>query len=471
MTTNAPLPSLPALSTSPSKASSSAVITSSSIHQIYEGQKFFWRQRLNLDLNFIFHRSEHLLEVISYDSDNSLELNRLYLNSDAVYDVISTDLHSKVAEMKKELSKDRFKKVPPDSELINKVGDNLISQFILNRLIVATENGTNLVKLSLLSADTFDLNLILTEKISSSTSSSLAETNEISENTAPASTSVNSDVSGVVTSTTSSASSTAASSSLPIKENKQAVRINRRRKTASGEFDRALSSLRQNSVELNAACDRAAKLTELSSKSVNSFKDALKIHASKYNKSTPIERFKWAVHRVILNNSVDKIRLQLAKREKFQSPLRINATFPLPDGSIITPANAAAQLQRIPLLTKIHETYSNGPSPFQSPFASPRGKGTTAATSSKKPLVVDTAATATGGGMPAVNQRQKSAGKKTLMASQSLPTEVSTTSHLSTSPQNQAMLHLPSLKDGKSPSASGAALTAGAKETKKKTKK
>ena len=49
------------------------------------------------------------------------------------------------------------------------------------------------------------------------------------------------------------------------------TKINRRRKTTSSEFDVALSNLRQHSMELNEACDRASKLTELSSRSVNSF--------------------------------------------------------------------------------------------------------------------------------------------------------------------------------------------------------
>lgn len=427
-TTPSPLPTI----ISPTK-SSIGTNNNTTLHQIYEGQKFYWRQRLNVDLNFIFHRTDKLLEIISYDSDKSMELNRIYLSSDAVYDCISPDLHQKVQEMKKDLSRDRFKKVPPDSELIIKVGDNLIAQFILNRLIVVTENDINIMKLSLLSADTFDLSKLIVEKKETENQSEISNVN--TEEAEPISQPQPTQVKEVP------------------KPNEAKVKINRRRKTTSGEFDRALNHLRQNSMELNQACDRAAKLTELSSKSVTSFKEALKMHATKYDKSKPIDRFKWAVRRVILNNTVDRVRQQLSKHEKSKTPLRINATFPLPDGSIINPANAAAQLQRIPLLTKIHEAYSNGPSPFQSPIVTPRGKGTrTPPTSSM---------TESHNSIPSVNHR-KSSGK-TLMASQSMPVEPTP----AVSPQNANGVHLPVLKD-KSPSNGASASTKDKKKTSKK---
>jgi hypothetical protein len=477
----------PSNKSSPSSSKTTALSASNkdvkdppSIHQIYEGQKFYWRLRLNVDLNFIFHRPEKLLEVISYDSDKSLELNRLYLHSDAVTEMISSDLNFKVQELKKELSRDRFKKVPPDSELIAKVGDNLMTQFILNRLIAVHENGVNVMKLSLLSADTFDMTKIVLDREEAIAAGlgemgpeeGRAEGMEL-ENTPPSLAS-SSSVLAPATSTGPQPSSSspqipptigADSSATAAKDSK--VKINRRRKTTSGEFDKALTSLRQNSMELNQACDRAAKLTELSSRSVNSFKDALKIHTHQFDKTKPLDRFKWAVHRVILNNTVDRVRAQLSQREKSKTPLRINATFPLPDGSIINPANAAAQLQRIPLLTKIHETYSNGPSPFQSPIVTPRGKNPRrtppASISKSSSMAVEPAP------MPVLNQRKSSTGK-TLMASHSMPLEAHST-------QPSSPVHLPSLptKDGKSPNGPAASATGGSSsgsgKEKKKTKK
>lgn len=444
-----------------------------SIQQIYEGQKFYWRLRLNVDLNFIFYRHEHLIEIISYDNEQCLELNRLYLSSTALMNLFTNDLNMKLIELKKELSKDRFKKLPAESELLAQVGDKLITQFILNRLIAVSESGKNVMKISLLSADTFDLKQILIEK-DEMTIQSMAE----GETTPPPL--ISSSSSSAVTAPVMTATGSKLSPSLPAaamapssaqpspqqiplttdsKDSK--VKINRRRKTTSGEFDKALTSLRQNSIELNQACDRAAKLTELSSRSVNSFKDALKLHARKYDKTKPLDRFKWAVHRVILNNAVEHVRQQLTQREKFKIPLRINATFPLPDGSIINPANAAAQLQRIPLLTKIHETYSNGPSPFQSPIVTPRGKNprrTPPPSIAKSSSLADP-------GMPVLSQRKTSTGK-TLMASQSMPLDVPP--NQPTSPQHQSPVHLPSLKDkdGKSPNGSS-----GSGKDKKKTKK
>lgn len=338
------------------------------------------------------------------------------------------------------------------------------------------------------SADSFDLSTLIIEKTDTEIKNednnpieSIPSTDTTQQQSSSSSLAVstsNATPKNSTNNTTNTAGKQFQKDALPITPKGQ-VKINRRRKTASGEFDQVLANLRQHSQELNEACDRASKLTELSSKSVDSFKNALANRYVKYDKTKPIERFKWAVKRVILNNTVERIRKQLEKRARDKQPLRINATFPLPDGSIINPANAAAQLQRIPLLTKIHEAYSTGPSPFQSPIVTPRGKqAKNNSPPGQKGMLTKSPSTSEVDSMPAVNQRQKSAGR-ILMASSSLPStavdgNISTT--LSTSPTNQSNIHLPSLKDtNKSPAGKDAAASSttngNSKERKKSVKK
>jgi hypothetical protein len=175
----------------------------------------------------------------------------------------------------------------------------------------------------------------------------------------------------------------------PIKGTKQ-VQISRRRKTTSGDFDKALSSLRQDSLELDKACLKAQELTALSAKSVESFKAALANTSSQTrrettDKSTPIGLFKWAVRRVILQNTVVRVRQELEIREKRGHPMRVNATFPSPDN--ISMDVKSALLNRAPLLEKIHENHSNGsptlkssPSPSPSPSAPAHLSASVAAT-------------------------------------------------------------------------------------------
>lgn len=122
--------------------------------QIYEGHKFYWRQRLNVDINMIIHHHTGLLEVIPYDSDNCNELDRLYLSFQQISSQTSVveELGTKVAQLKKELSRDRFKTLPTDAELISKCSKDVYSNFVLNRLIAVTENGKTCLQFNALSS-------------------------------------------------------------------------------------------------------------------------------------------------------------------------------------------------------------------------------------------------------------------------------------------------------------------------------
>ena len=148
-------------------------------------------------------------------------------------------------------------------------------------------------------------------------------------------------------------------------------KISRRRRTTSADFDRALKDLRQNSQELDKMCQQASRLTELSRKSVDAFKDALLMNISggsrTFDKTTPLGMFKWVAQRVILQNTVQRVRDDLNAREHSKG-IHINATFPNPDGSIGNrQPPSTAQMNRVPHLAALAESHEQG-----TPFSSPR---------------------------------------------------------------------------------------------------
>ena len=162
------------------------------------------------------------------------------------------------------------------------------------------------------------------------------------------------------------------SSSTPKTSAKQS-KISRRRRTTSADFDNALKDLRQNSQELDKMCQQASRLTELSRKSVDAFKDALLMNISggsrTFDKTTPLGMFKWVAQRVILQNTVQRVRDDLNAREHSKG-IHINATFPNPDGAIGNrPSSNTSQMNRVPHLAALAESHEREGSPLTSPHS------------------------------------------------------------------------------------------------------
>mmetsp|Transcript_2685 Transcript_2685/g.4036 ORF Transcript_2685/g.4036 Transcript_2685/m.4036 type:complete len:427 (+) Transcript_2685:163-1443(+) len=325
--------------------------------QIFEGHKFFWKQRLNVDLNFIYHSDAGYYEIIPYDSDACVELKRIYLSEELLKEAVKNDLMEKIAEIKKDLSRDRFKKMPPEEELIAKATRNLIRDFINNRLVAFVENDVKGVKLNKLSVDTIDFDKlhVVVEEPSDPDSATPPQT-DASE--AP---------------TGGDPATMAVPPEATSKTTPKQTQIRRRRKTTSGDFENALKDLRMNSRELDKACNQAARLTALSRKSVDAFKDALAgnlVGSNKevFDKSTPLGMFKWAARRIILQNTVEKVRAELESRDKKGGAIKVNATFPSPDGELmVNPAVQKAQMERAPHLAALAENFSREGSPVSSP--------------------------------------------------------------------------------------------------------
>jgi hypothetical protein len=116
----------------------------------------------------------------------------------------------------------------------------------------------------------------------------------------------------------------------------------------------------------------------MSNKSLEAFKLAVAKQATirtSSNRSTPLGKFRWAVHLVIVINSFERLRRDLEERSKQTQTIRINATFPNPEASEVNARNHTAQLRRVPHLLGVQDPLalpairpsSPSPSPSQSP--------------------------------------------------------------------------------------------------------
>ena len=110
-------------------------------YNLYEGSKFFWRHRCNIDLAIYGHPEFNTFEIIAYDAEKSIELNRIYLKKSLVEASIYETLQGKINEERQILSQERFKKNFDEKGVHEKYAIILSNQFILDRLNL--DMGTN----------------------------------------------------------------------------------------------------------------------------------------------------------------------------------------------------------------------------------------------------------------------------------------------------------------------------------------
>ena len=81
---------------------------------LYTGSKFFWRTQESIDLHFYLHVLPHTIEIISYDTTKSKELNRVYLDYSTLLDIVidSTKANS---SMQREMA--RKKEAEEDTDM------------------------------------------------------------------------------------------------------------------------------------------------------------------------------------------------------------------------------------------------------------------------------------------------------------------------------------------------------------------
>lgn len=99
------------------------------------GSKFFWRNQRTVILDMYVHLLSQTIEVISFDSDKHKEMNRIYLDEDAINDIVEANIMEEFLERKKALLvKDRFATEADVAAIKETMMTNTRLSYILSRL-------------------------------------------------------------------------------------------------------------------------------------------------------------------------------------------------------------------------------------------------------------------------------------------------------------------------------------------------
>jgi len=97
---------------------------------IYEGNKFFWRKRITIDVVIVEHKEFDVTEVITYEPSIDREASRIYLDSL----ILSTKINQE--EVAAKMTFARQHNVPHTMQFVNGVLNRATSDYILNRLFI-----------------------------------------------------------------------------------------------------------------------------------------------------------------------------------------------------------------------------------------------------------------------------------------------------------------------------------------------
>lgn len=97
---------------------------------IYEGNKFFWRRRVTIDVVIVEHKEFDITEVIIYEPSIDREASRIYLDSL----ILSTKLSQEEIAAKMSFAKQH--NVPHTIQFVNGILNRATSDYILNRLFI-----------------------------------------------------------------------------------------------------------------------------------------------------------------------------------------------------------------------------------------------------------------------------------------------------------------------------------------------
>mmetsp|Transcript_25798 Transcript_25798/g.43503 ORF Transcript_25798/g.43503 Transcript_25798/m.43503 type:complete len:374 (-) Transcript_25798:516-1637(-) len=349
---------LPPIKTSPSKPSTDENATTKQIHTYH---KLFWRINCTLEFNIFFHSDRKLYEIAAYNSEKDQEFEALFLAEQPVKDQLfgADNLKTEIEKTKVKMSKDRFKQMPTPEKLVELAHISIFNKFVESHLNPKADGTLILANLP---GETFDIDSMISEQEEEPVTEVLPEANGAEEKKVE----VENNAAEVV----------------PKKTISNKTRVVRQRSSIV-EFNKSLSLLKQDSQSLKAANKMTENLLNLSKMSVNAFKDALQYNAGtskRYDKSTPLGRFRWAVHRVILQQYVEAVRLRIETFEKKKKAIRINGTFPIPGSADMNSPQAKVlalrgRLNASPQMQNLSEVLSRDNTPKGSPRGKPGKKG------------------------------------------------------------------------------------------------
>ena len=104
------------------------MLNDSSMRCIFDGTKFFWRSRTNLDVCIVEHGKVGVYEIIFYEPSCDVEAPRVYLDQKLLRSKLDDeDIDSKLSFAKRN-------NVPLTEKFVASVVDKTIADYLLNRI-------------------------------------------------------------------------------------------------------------------------------------------------------------------------------------------------------------------------------------------------------------------------------------------------------------------------------------------------
>ena len=319
-----PIKSLPAC---PTKDSG---INAKENNQIHSYHKLFWRVNMTIEFNIFHHTDRNMYEIAAYNSEKDFEFVPLFLIDGVIKDMIMdhTTINTEIEKLKVKLSKDRFTHIPGHDDMIELAKVSLFNKFVESHLHPKFDGTLDFANLP---GETFDLEATIFTPPPVVEEVFDEEENLITLQNARGTVDNKSEKIETTACNPTVAKSPVANKPLPPAEKVTKVQ---RKRASIAEFNHTLSILKKDSKSLKNANKMTENLLNLSEESVGAFKQALQRNAGTskfYDKSTPIGKFRWAVHRIVLQQYIEAVKLRIDEMSSgAKKPMRINGTFPMP---------------------------------------------------------------------------------------------------------------------------------------------
>lgn len=268
---------------------------------MFEGQKNFWRARVNVDLRIVEHTVAHVIEVICYNADLNAESPRIFLDSNRLYKKLdAAEIDEKVNLKREELA--RLRKRVPLEEMQQGIVRQLAVTYIQARLQIATKDVQEIPTIKEVEESEADENQISTEHSAPTKVAQAAEDN----------------AGFYVELQAASGDSSHAISDIVLHQRPTGlddIVIQRRKKTTMQDFHKEMRALRADHHQLNNACAHASRKAGLAVQSTDAFKGMLRNRNSldESHLSIATKRWLWAGQKVILQNYVAAVHRRLER--------------------------------------------------------------------------------------------------------------------------------------------------------------
>lgn len=141
--------------------------------KLFEGSKFFWKAKCNIEFTIVLHDDIACVEVVSFNLEKYEELNRLYFSYTKLLSLIlPEDLNIAIGKKKEANARSRITNVS-DSALEELVKKDIIVNLITGRASVDLENKKLIVPpdvdMALITITPFNLEPYVLQKVKKTT--------------------------------------------------------------------------------------------------------------------------------------------------------------------------------------------------------------------------------------------------------------------------------------------------------------